>query len=103
MNNNSKFPAARLYSLNAYALHIYSTISFSTAFFRMSLDFQAWYTCVYIYLYIYYIYIYNIVGEMNMGNIVPRVGLKPTSLAFWDSVLPHFKHHENTRIDLTLV
>ena len=30
-------------------------------------------------------------GVMKMGNIVPRAGLKPTSLAFRDSVLP--LHH----------
>ena len=28
---------------------------------------------------------------MKMGNTVPRVGLEPTSLAFWASVLP--LHH----------
>ena len=31
------------------------------------------------------------VGVMKMGNNVPRAGLKPTSLAFWASVLP--LHH----------
>ena len=30
----------------------------------------------------------NVVGVMKMGNIVPRAGLEPTSLAFWVSVLP---------------
>ena len=29
----------------------------------------------------------NVMGEMKMGNIVPRVGIKPTSLAFRASVL----------------
>ena len=33
----------------------------------------------------------NIVGLMKIGNIVPRAGLKPSSLAFWASVLPF--HH----------
>ena len=28
---------------------------------------------------------------MKMGNTAPRAGLEPTSLAFWDSVLPF--HH----------
>ena len=32
-----------------------------------------------------------VVGVMKMGNTVPRVGLEPTSLAFWASVLP--LHH----------
>ena len=29
-------------------------------------------------------------GVMKMGYIVPRVGLEPTSLAFWASVLPFY-------------
>ena len=29
-----------------------------------------------------------IMGEMKMGNIVPRVGMEPTSLAIQASVLP---------------
>ena len=29
----------------------------------------------------------SVMGVMKMENIVPRVGLKPTSLAFWASVL----------------
>ena len=29
----------------------------------------------------------SVVGVMKMGNTVPRVGLEPTSLAFWASVL----------------
>ena len=33
----------------------------------------------------------SVVGVMQMGNIVPRAGLEPTSLAFWASVLP--LHH----------
>ena len=33
----------------------------------------------------------SIVGEMKMGNIVPRAGLKHTSLTFQASVLPF--HH----------
>ena len=41
-------------------------------------------------MYLYNNYIY-VVGVMNMENIVPRVGLKPTSLAIWASVLPF--HH----------
>ena len=32
-------------------------------------------------------YIY-VMGVMKMGNIVPRVGLEPISLAFRTSVLP---------------
>ena len=32
-----------------------------------------------------------VVGVMKMGNIVPRVGLEPTSVAFRASVLP--LHH----------
>ena len=32
-----------------------------------------------------------VVGVMKMGNIVTRVGLEPTSLAFWASVQP--LHH----------
>ena len=34
------------------------------------------------------VYLYIVMGAMKMGNIVPRVGLKPTSLAFRDSVPP---------------
>ena len=30
----------------------------------------------------------GVFGVMKMGNAVPRVGLEPTSLAFWVSVLP---------------
>ena len=30
--------------------------------------------------------LYRILGEMKMGNIMPRVGIEPTSLAFWVSV-----------------
>ena len=30
----------------------------------------------------------TVMGVMKMGNIVPRAGLKPTSLAFWASMLP---------------
>ena len=34
-----------------------------------------------------------VMGVTKMGNIVPRAGLKPTSLAFWASVLPlHYIH-----------
>ena len=33
----------------------------------------------------------SIMGEMKMGNSVPRAGIEPTSLAFWASVLP--LHH----------
>ena len=33
----------------------------------------------------------GVMGVMKVGNIVPRVGLKPTSPAFWVSVLP--LHH----------
>ena len=33
----------------------------------------------------------SLIGVMKMGNIVPRAGLEPTSLAFWASVLP--LHH----------
>ena len=33
----------------------------------------------------------SVVGEMKMGNIVPRAGIEPTSLASWASVLPF--HH----------
>ena len=33
----------------------------------------------------------TVVGVMKIGNIVPRAGLEPTSLAFWASVLP--LHH----------
>ena len=33
----------------------------------------------------------SVTGVTKMGNIVPRAGLKPTSLAFWTSVLP--LHH----------
>ena len=29
----------------------------------------------------------SVVGEMKMGNIVPKAGFEPTSLAFWASVL----------------
>ena len=29
----------------------------------------------------------GVVGVMKMGNIAPRAGIKPTSLAFWPSVL----------------
>ena len=32
-----------------------------------------------------------VVGVMKMGNIVSRVGIEPTSLAFWAIVLP--LHH----------
>ena len=33
----------------------------------------------------------SVVDVMKMGNIVPRVGIEPTSLAFWVSLLP--LHH----------
>ena len=33
----------------------------------------------------------NVMGVMKMGNTVPRVRFKSTSLAFWDSVIP--LHH----------
>ena len=33
----------------------------------------------------------NVAGGIKMGNIVPRAGLEPTSLAFWVSALP--LHH----------
>ena len=33
----------------------------------------------------------TVVGVMKMGNTMPRVGLEPTSLPFWASVLP--LHH----------
>ena len=29
----------------------------------------------------------SIVGEMKMGNIAPRGGIEPTTLAFWTGVL----------------
>ena len=32
-----------------------------------------------------------VMGVMKVGNIVPRVGIEPTSLAFWASVSP--LHH----------
>ena len=52
-------------------------------------------TCVWIYVYMklhgcMYV-IVNVMSVMKMGNIVPRVGIKPTSLAFWTSVL--LLHH----------
>ena len=33
----------------------------------------------------------RVMGVMKLGNTVPRVALKPTSLAFWAIVLP--LHH----------
>ena len=36
-------------------------------------------------------HIIYVVGGMKMENIVPRVGIEPTSLAFWASELP--LHH----------
>ena len=33
----------------------------------------------------------SVMGAMKMGNTVPRIGLKPTFLAFWAPVLPF--HH----------
>ena len=43
-----------------------------------------------------------VVGEMKMGNIVPRVGIKPTSLPFWSSVLPlHIASHHSVLPDVT--
>ena len=38
----------------------------------------------------------TVVGEMKMGNIVPRVEIEPTSLAFWASVL--LLHHVGSLI-----
>ena len=43
-----------------------------------------------------YIYIMTV---MKMGNIVPRAGIEPKSLAFWVSVLP--LHHVGS-LSLTL-
>ena len=30
----------------------------------------------------------SVVGVMKMGNMVPRVGIEPTSLTFWATMLP---------------
>ena len=49
----------------------------------------------------YYMYIcVCVMGVMKMGNTVPRVGLEPTSLAFWASVLSlhHVSFPDVTRI-----
>ena len=50
------------------------------------------YICFFNYYYYYYYYCYYCCrGCDEMGNIVPRVGIEPTSLACWASVLP--LHH----------
>ena len=51
------------------------------------------YICIYLYIFVYiciYLYIY-VVGVMKVGNIVPRVGIECTYLAFQASVLPLYQ------------
>ena len=46
----------------------------------------------------------SVMGVTKVRNIVPRVGLKPTSLAFWTSVQPfhHVGFPDVTTISMTI-